>query len=266
MRRTLTLGLLLCACAVQAQPPGPPGGFGPPPTPRAAAQVDITGNWVALVTEDWLWRMVTPAKGDVTSVPVNPNGRRVAGEWDLERDNANSEQCKAFGAAGLMRMPLRLRIAWEDDATLRIDTDAGEQTRLLHFGGDPAPQQEPSWQGYSAAQWTRPVGGFNMRMVFGGERPLAGPPMAALKVSTTHMRAGYLRKNGIPYSDTARLTEYFSRMTAGGNDYLVVMAIVDDPVYLTEPFVTSSHFKKEADATQWSPSPCYTAAPAAEGQ
>src|SRR5690606_5243059 len=142
--------------------------FGGPPaaqrSARESAQVDLTGYWVALVTEDWLWRMVTAPPGDVTSVPLNPVGRRVAAEWDPERDAASGEACRPFGAAGLMRMPVRLHISWQDDDTLKIETDAGQQTRLLHFGGG-TPPEESSWQGFTVAEWTKPVGGFDLRAV-----------------------------------------------------------------------------------------------------
>lgn len=253
--------LTLASVATLAQPPA---GFQPPPprSPRESAQVDITGRWVALVTEDWLWRMVTAPKGDVTSIPVNPHGREVANQWNPEQDNANGEQCRAFGAAGLMRMPVRLNISWQDDNTLRIDSDAGEQTRLLHFTADAPVPAEASWQGHSTASWTRPTPVFDMRSIFGSpkDRP-QGPIKAALQVETTHLRAGYLRKNGVPYSEQAQLTEYFSTVRAGGNEYLTVMSIVKDPVYLTGPFVTSSQFKKEADDSNWNPAPCSTALP-----
>lgn len=252
--------LSLAATVTLAQPPA---GFRPPPrlSPRESAQVDITGNWVALVTEDWLWRMVTAPKGDVTSIPVSPRGRQVANEWNPEQDTANGEQCRAYGAAGLMRLPLRLHITWQDDNTLRIESDAGKQVRLLQFAPTAAPT-EASWQGYSVASWTRPTGGFDMRAMFGSPKDRQqGPVKAALKVSTDHLRAGYLRKNGIPYSAQAQLTEYFSRVSAAGNDYLTVLSVVNDPVYLTGPFVTSSQFKKEADDSKWNPTPCTSAIP-----
>jgi hypothetical protein len=256
----LLVQLTLASTAAVAQPPG---GFQPPPqlSPRESAQADITGNWVALVTEDWLWRMVTAPTGDVTSIPVNPRGRQVANEWNLAEDNANGEQCRAFGAAGLMRLPTRLNITWQDDNTLRIDTDAGEQTRLLHFAADAPVPLEASWQGHSVAAWTRAVGGFDMRLLFGGA-PQQGPIKAALKVETDHLRPGYLRKNGVPYSAETQLTEYFSTVSAAGIEYLTVMTVVRDPVYLNGAFVTSSQFKKEADDSNWNPTPCTTAPPA----
>ena len=125
----------------------------PPPTPRAIAPTDFTGNWVSVVTEDWRWRMVTPPKGDTASVPLNPEGRRVADQWDPAHDVAKGEQCRAYGVGGIMRMPLRVHITWADDWTLKIDTDAGRQTRLLHFRERDARAGNRTWQGRSVASW-----------------------------------------------------------------------------------------------------------------
>ena len=118
---------------------------GPPPTPRAGAAFDPTGYWVSVVTEDWRWRMVTPAKGDYASVPLSAEGRRVADTWDLAKDKADGNECRAFGAAGLLRLPLRVRFTWQDDNTLKLETDSGQQVRLLHFG--PAPAQKANRAG-----------------------------------------------------------------------------------------------------------------------
>lgn len=264
----LSLVMLIASAAVRAQPGEAPG----PAAPQAAqdsAQVDLTGYWVALVTEDWLWRMITAPAGDATSVPLNPAGRRVAGEWDRELDAASGEACRPFGAPGLMRMPVRLHITWQDENTLKIETDGGEQTRLLRFGDGAAPPAKRSWQGFTTAEWTKPVGGFDLRAALSGRPPARsdGPPKGSLKAVTTRLRPGYLRKNGLPYSENARLTEYFSRVSAFGNDYLTVLSIVHDPMYLNDDFVTSSHFKREPDDSNWNPSPCRTAPPlAARGE
>ena len=193
---------------------------------------------------------------------------RTGQQTDLFHEGAASgvgldrDACLAFGAAALLRMPTRLRISWEDEQTLKIETDAGQQTRLFHFAGDISVPAQRSWQGYSTAAWTRPVGGFDLRTVFGA--PGAGgdgPPRGALKVETRNVRAGYLRKNGVPYSESAQLTEYLSRISAVGNDYLTVLSVVHDPTYLTTDFITSSQFKREPDASNWNPSPCGTAPP-----
>ena len=224
---------------------------GPPRSPEAGAAIDLTGYWVALVTEDWRWRMVTPAKGDYASVPLNPEGRKVADAWDPAKDEAAGNQCKAYGAAAIMRVPTRLNIHWQNESTLEIDTDAGTQTRLLHFGAEAPANVQPSWQGYSVAEWQTLAGGR------GGRNAPPPPKGGSLKVVTTHMKPGYLRKNGVPYSANATVTEYFDRtMEPDGLSYLIVTTIVDDPQYLQQPFITSTHYKKQADSQGWNPTPC----------
>src|SRR3989442_6171902 len=109
-------------------------GQAPPQTPKAAAPIDFTGYWVSIVTEDWRWRMVTPPKGDFASIPTNPAGGQVGQQWDPAKDEAAGEQCKSYGAPAIMRVPGRIHITWDNDTTLKIETDAGEQTRLFHFG------------------------------------------------------------------------------------------------------------------------------------
>ena len=240
------------ACGdVSAQGRGGAREGGPPPVPQAAAPIDLTGYWVALVTEDWRWRMVTPPKGDYASIPLNPEGRKVADTWDPAKDEAAGNQCKAYGAAAIMRVPTRLHITWENENTLKIETDAGTQTRLLHFGKTEPPAGEAGWHGYSAAEWQMVGAGGR------GGRGAAPPQGGSLKAVTSHMRPGYLRKNGVPYSGDAVVTEYFDRtLEPDGLSYLIVTTIVDDSQYLQQPFITSTHFKKQPDATGWNPTPC----------
>src|SRR5438874_4926292 len=222
---------------------------GVPPTAvtaKAAAPIDLTGYWVAFVTEDWRMRMMTPPKGDYQSLPLTPEARKVADAWDPAADERSGNQCKAYGAAAIMRIPGRLYLTWQDENTLRVDTDAGMQTRIFHFGPRPAALGQRSWQGYSTAEWERPV-------------PARGPPIpisGSLKVVTTNMRAGYLRKNGVPYSENAVVTEYVDRTAAYGTDWLTVTTILEDPKYLTQPFITTTHFKKEPDGSKRSAMPC----------
>lgn len=236
--------LLLGADRVGAQR-GQPVPAGPPPTAKASAPADFTGYWVSVITEDWRLRMVVPRKGDVANVPVNPEGRKVADSWDPARDAAAGAACKAYGAPGVMRLPGRLHITWENDNTLRIDTDTGQQTRLLHFGQAQRPAGERSWQGTSAAIWE--FAGT------GGRGEKAGDH---LKVVTTNLRAGYLRRNGVPYSENAVLTEYFDRHSDVGAEWITHTRIVDDPTYLRLPYIVTSHFKRESDNAKWTPTPC----------
>ena len=249
----------------------------PPRSARSLAPIDLTGYWVSVVTEDWRWRMLTPPKGDAQSVPINAEGRRVTDAWDLAKDNAAGNQCKAFGIGGIMRQPGRLHITWQDDSTLKVDTDAGTQTRLLTFDGTGAPPAQKTWQGLSRAEWQGPQRGrgagppptpISSSVPGGGGSGLRGgpPPTGAiaeggsLKVVTTHFRDGYLRKNGVPYSEEASITEYFDRLPASpnGDVWLLVLTVVDDPRFLTQPFYTSTHFKLEPDGAKWNPTPCRT--------
>ena len=250
--RAVAALLVLTAAPFVATAQPPPGG--PPPAPQTARQsaaLDLTGQWVAIVNEDWRWRMVTPPKGDYASVPLNAEGRRVADTWEPAKDGA----CEAYGAAGLMRMPTRLRVSWDGDETLKVETDAGQQTRMLSF--KPAAATAPrSLQGASRAEWVRPQaapGGPGLVAAGGG----GGRAGGYLKVTTTNLSPGWLRRNGVPYSENASLTEYFDRFKApNGDEWLMVTAIVDDPIYLNTRFVTSSHFKREPAGGKWNPKPC----------
>jgi hypothetical protein len=249
--------------------PGGPGRGGPPPTARAAAAFDLSGTWTAVVTEDWRWRMVTPPKNDVASVPLNGQGREMAAAWDLDRDNASGNQCRAFGAAGIMRQPLRVQLSWQDDQTLKLETDSGQQTRLFRFAAGAAGSiatattapLEKTWQGVSTAEWVKQTQ--SRGLGFGG-RGGGGASGGTLKIVTTQMKSGYLRKNGIPYSEDATLTEYYNRHSGPGDlEWFTVTTVVEDAKFLTQPFITSSSFKREADNSKWKPSPCQTAPPTA---
>ena len=238
--------LLVSPLAAQA----PPTGRGaPPPAPRESAAVDLTGYWVSVIVEDWKWRMVTPKKGVFEGIPLNAEGRKVGESWDPARDEAAGQQCKAYGAANIMRLPGRLHITWEDASTLKIETDAGTQTRQFRFGAAP-PAGEPTVQGRSVASWTAAPGGRGR----GG----AGPrPGGSLKVVTTNLTPGYVRKNGAPHSDRAVVTEYFDLLPmANGDQWISLTTKFDDPVFFTRPLVQTTDFKKLPDATGWNPTPC----------
>jgi hypothetical protein len=255
---SVTLGAL-----VAAQQPAQPTS-----TPRSAAPTDFTGYWAAVITEDWRFRMVTPPRGDVSSIPVNDAGQKAASAWDPQKDIAAGEQCKAFGAGGVMRMPIRLRASWEDDTTLKFETDNGQQVRRFRFGAAEQKRSQPQWQGQSLASWETvaegqgiaPAGGGG-----GGGRGGANPAVqlsGSLKVVTTDMRPGYLRRNGVPYSGSAILTEFFDRTDEpNGDAWLIVTSTLEDPTYLTQPLMTSTHFKREPDGSKWHPRPCEVTLP-----
>lgn len=234
------LAVLLVSAGVAAQPRGSGEAA---PTPRQAAPIDLTGYWVSIVSEDWRFRMSMAQKGDWDIVPLNDDGRRAA-----ESANVTEDPCMAYGAAGLLRIPERLHIRWEDDATLRIDTDAGMQTRRLRFGRAAAPDLDATRQGYTAARWDVPR-----------PTPQAGrvSPGGELLAVTTHMTPGYYFKHGVPYSAEATMTEHFARVSeANGDEYLLVTAVVDDPLYLTQPFIRTLVFKREPNGAHWNPEPC----------
>ena len=239
---TVTLPLLL-SDSTQAQGRGAPAA---PPGARSMAPIDLTGNWVAVISEDWRWRMVTPPRGDFPSIPLNMEAQRIAEAWDPARDEAAGEQCKAYGAPGLMRGPTRLRISWLDDNTLKLETDYGMQTRLFRFGAGAQPPGPRSWQGASRAEWLIRAG-----------RGRGAPRFGSMKSVTTNLRPGYLRKNGVPYSANAVYTEHWDVHTrANGDRYLVITSIVDDPAYLQLPWTTAIHFTRERDGGKWDPTPC----------
>ena len=234
--------LLVAPIPLDAQRGGG-GRGGPPPAAREAAALDLTGYWVSVIIEDWKWRMVTPKKGVYDSLPLNAEGRRVADTWDPAKDETAGEQCRAYGAANIMRVPGRLHITWQDPNTLRIDADAGTQTRLFRFGAAAPPESEPTWQGNSLGQWE-----YAGR---GGER------LGNLKVVTTNLRPGYVRKNGAPYSQKTVVTEYYDVNTVpNGDQWLTVTTKVEDPLYFTRPYLTTSDFKKLPAAAGWNPTPC----------
>jgi hypothetical protein len=218
-------------------------GAAPPVAGREAAAIDLAGYWVSVVSEDWKYRMVTPKKGVYDALTLNAEGRRLGDTWDPARDEAAGEQCRAYGAANIMRLPGRLHITWQDANTLRIDTDSGTQTRLFHFGAAPAPG-EPSWQGDSLAQWEYAPGA-------------RGARLGDLKVVTTNLRPGYVRKNGAPYSRQATVTEYYDVNTMPNNDqFFTVTTRVEDPLYFTRPYLTTTDFKKLPGAAGFNPTPC----------
>lgn len=240
----VAVGLAASSVTAQTSPPATA-----PLSAKQSAPIDLTGQWVSIVNEDWRWRMLTPRKGDYSSVPLNDEGRRVADTWTPAAEGS----CKAYGTGGLMRMPLRVRIDWQGDNVLRLETDSGRQVRELYFSEAP-PMNERTLGGHSTAQWRRALAsGDGWGFGTAGQPPAGG----SLHVVTTHLEAGWLRRNGVPYSENAQVTEYYDRFRSpDDSEWFVVTTIVDDPQYLREPYVTSSHFRRERNSSTWNPSDC----------
>ncbi len=223
------------------------------PTGREAALTDMTGVWVSVISEDWIWRMVTPLIGDFSSIPENEAAREIAMQWRPENDAGN--ECIGYGAPVIMSEPARLRISWDDNETLKMEIDSGMQTRYFHFDED-APRGEASRQGHTIASWSRGISTptRNSLGTIGG----FGNKGRTLVAHTDNLIPGYLRKNGIPYSDQTTVTEYFEVVElADGYTWLFDTVVVDDPVYLMEPYVVSRNFRKEADDSKWNPQECF---------
>lgn len=264
-RRIRTLAVIVaCAAAVNVAAQGRGGrGFGGAPAgpARTNPPVDLTGTWVPVITEDWRYRMITAPNGETGGLTMTPAARQAAMQWDRSKDGS----CLAYGVGGLMRMPVRFKISWVDDNTLKIESDGGQQTRLLHFAppGQPLPTaagQPRTLQGFSAAEWQRSGGALD---AFGpGLAPEGGGRGAAqrwgsLKVTTTNVLPGWLARNGIPYGENLSMTEYFIRFTnKDAGDWLVITTTYDDPQNLQRQWITSTNFQKEPNDSKWAPAPC----------
>lgn len=232
---SLALG---CATLGAPQEPGPGGRLIDPTNGRASAPVDLTGYWTSVINDDYDRRMIVPPKYDYRELQLTAAGYEIADNWDPERDARDGQACRAYGVAHIMRMPVRLHIYWEDDRTLVIETDHGEQRRQVRFDG-------PRWQ-------------------LGDERTLQGDSVArwdrrTLSVITRNMRMGYLRRNGVPYSEDTVVTEYFDRYEAPHGEMFTVTTVVEDPVFSTGRWITTSDFLKLEDGADWNPSPCESA-------
>lgn len=217
---------------------------------RAQAPFDPTGQWVSLLTRDWVYRMIVPGRGEYQGIPLSLAGKQFADAWDASQYEATGRQCAPYGGAVVMLLPTRLRINWQDEQTLQVQTDAGMQTRLLHFQAPDLPAGQPrSWQGYSSATWIRP----------GGAPPPAGQSgFGTLKIATTNLLAGLIRKNGVAYSDQTSLTERWELHAdpATQTPYLIVTGVLRDPVYLTREYYYTATFQREEDGSKWDPTPC----------
>lgn len=190
----------------------------------AFAVGDLSGRWQPILQEDWPERLPGPELGDYAGLPLNDAARRYADSWTAARYSLPEHQCRAHTSPYIMRSPIFMRI-WEqthpetkDLEKIVIYINNFEQTREIWMDGreHPSPSARHTWQGFSTGRWDG-----NM-----------------LTVETTHIKHGYTRRNGVPQSDQATLTEHFVRH---GN-ILTHVSVLRDPVFLTEPVVKSQNF------------------------
>jgi hypothetical protein len=260
-------GMLLFGSTVlwaqQAGPGNRAAAAAAPPSARDEAPYDLSGYWVSLITQNWRLRMVVKGPGDYIGVPMNPEAKKIADAWTPAAAEAAAKACAAYGGGIIMYLPERIHISWQDANELKVDTDAGMQTRVLHFvpAGAPAeaPLQSPSdtqasLQGYSVARWVLPAAALRGRP--GGA---SGPhsQYGSIQVTTDHMLPGLLTKNGIPYDGQAKKTEWWDlRKVSTDEQWLTISTTLVDPHYLTRPYIYDPIFQREADGAKWDPSPC----------
>jgi glyoxylase-like metal-dependent hydrolase (beta-lactamase superfamily II) len=202
----------------------------------AAAQIDFSGEWAPRMWEDQPERVPGPELGDFSGIPVNEPARLRAEAWDASIQTLPEWQCRPHSADYIWRGPSQLRIAKEVDPVSREITAFHAEwlrsvDRAIYLDGRPHPPDDAlhTWAGFSTGRWTGNV----------------------LTVTVTHLKEGYLRRNGLPRSDKATLTEHWIR----NGDYLTVVTIVNDPVYLTEPFIRTTDYELALNQ-QIPPYPC----------
>ncbi len=281
LMRAAASGRLLCALCLLASPAllaqpraGQAVKGATVPAARVQAPFDPSGYWVSLITQNWRYRMVVPGKGEYADVPINMKAKQIADAWSAAPDEAAGKACEAYGAAVIMRNPERLHISWLDDGTLRVDTDEGMQTRLLHFlppavpspsgmiGPPPSMPQAntpQSWQGYSTARWILAGAAAGGAAAARGAAAAGAAPQrrfGSLVVDTDHLLPGLLRKNGIPYGAGTRVREFWDLRRLAAQEWITDSVQVVDPEYLQTPYVYDAIFRKEPDGSKWAPAPC----------
>jgi hypothetical protein len=200
----------------------------------AAAQMEFSGEWAPVQDED---NTGNPYVGEFLGIPLSRAGSLRAQAWDASLYTLPEWQCRPHGAKYISRGPSQVRIWKEVDAVSRqITAYHAEWLRSVDnpyfMDGRPHPVSDlvpHTWGGFSTA-------------VFEGE---------LLKITTTHLKEDYYRRNGVPSSDQTTMTQYWIRR----GDYLTWITIAYDPVYLTEPMIRSSEYRLALNQ-QIPPYPC----------
>lgn len=194
------------------------------------AQADFTGYWDNIMHEDTLFRTAGPPIGEYIGLPLTDAARAIANEWNPEDGYKPENQCKMHGGAYIMRSPIRFFLEYEDEVTISIKIELEMGTsRTIYLDGRPA-EGPPTDMGHSVGVWEGDM----------------------LTITTTNMTVKYVRRNGVPNSEQAVMTEHFVRH----GDYLSIISIIEDPVYLTQPLVRSVSFRKRSDEFKWVRFPC----------
>jgi hypothetical protein len=198
----------------------------------ARAQVDIAGDWAARVHEDQPHRAPGAELGDYTGLPINAAVRQKANHWDASILSSPGQMAKPHPAQYFMRGPgPNMRVSKVNDPVtqkliaLTIEGVFGRDDRVIWMDGRPHPSEfaEHTWDGYSTGR------------IEGNQ----------LTITTTHMKYGVIQRNGVASSAHAVMTEHFIRH----GDYLTMVSIVDDPAYLEEPFIRTSHWVRTSNIT-----------------
>ncbi len=202
----------------------------------AFAQADFTGVWQPRYHEDQPERIPGPELRDYLGLPINDAARQFADAWDPSRITLPEEQCRVHVSPYILRGPLNLRI-WEEKhpvtqelLSINMYSSTYEQTRTIYMDGrkHPGPNAAHTWMGFSTGHYEGDM----------------------LVVETTHLKQGWVRRNGLPMSDQAKMTEYIVR----NGDLMTHIMVLIDPVYLAEPLVKSTDFgrgPRELPAQTW---------------
>jgi hypothetical protein len=189
----------------------------------ASAQSILNGDWNAFFQEDEPDRAPGPDPADYTGLPINAAGRQYADSWDASRLTLPEHQCRAHVSPYIIRGPVRVRIseerepATQDVIAIKMFLSTWAQERMIWLDGRPHPPDYAphTWMGFSTGEWQGRV----------------------LKVTTTHIKQGWHRRNGVPMSAQTTMTEFFFRH----ENVLTQMSITDDPVFLDEPLVKTTN-------------------------
>ncbi len=206
----------------------------------ASPGLDLSGNWQPVVHEDQPERGPGPELVDYAGLPISEGARQFGLSWDAARLTVPEHQCRVHIVSYIYRGPLNVRIWEEKDPqsqrliAIKQYISTYEQWRTIWMDGRPHPPEDAphTFMGFSTGKWEGNI----------------------LTVYTTHIKQGWIRRNGLPESDKATLTEHYLRH----GDLMTHMVVINDPVYLTEPLVKTQTFRQQVQAGQNWLYPCDT--------